>query len=188
MTTSIQAYANEINQHHAQAQHHAGKAIDHAKAAGEVLLKAKAQLEHGQFLAWLAANCEVSPRQAQRYMGVAQGKPLPIRAIKNDTVSHLAAPSFMPRPEHWGVVFGDGEWYVIEPSAPDPGYWFVSRIYSGADYYDCTKRGIIPEAVGEFLQHLGMEDPRQAKWHFRPSSGSTHPLAAIGTVDHRGAV
>lgn len=90
MTTAIQAYAADINSHHEQATHHAETAIEHAKKAGELLLLAKKELRHGEFVSWIEANCTVSARQAQRYMRAAQGKPITARAIKYDTVSHLA--------------------------------------------------------------------------------------------------
>ena len=85
------ALASEINQAHANAVRHAGTAIDFAKHAGELLLQVKGELKHGEFTPWLAANCNVSDRQARRYMAAAQGKPMPIRAIKTDTVSDLPA-------------------------------------------------------------------------------------------------
>ncbi len=88
MSMDIQTYAADINHHHQQAQQHAAKAIDHAIEAGKLLLKVKAELPHGQFLAWLEANIAVSARQARRYMQAAQGKPL----IKTDTVSNLPKP------------------------------------------------------------------------------------------------
>jgi Protein of unknown function (DUF3102) len=37
-------------------------------AEGQRLLKAKASVPHGQWLAWLKANCDVSVAAAQRYM------------------------------------------------------------------------------------------------------------------------
>ena len=80
------ALASEINEAHAQAIRHAGTAIDFAKQAGALLLQVKNELAHGEFLPWLEANCTVSDRQARRYMASAQGKPLPIRSIKNDTM------------------------------------------------------------------------------------------------------
>lgn len=86
---AIQAYAAEINSHHEQATKHAGIAIDHAKKAGELLLRVKDELKHGEFLPWIKANCSVTARQAQRYMRAAQGKPITPREIKYDTVSHL---------------------------------------------------------------------------------------------------
>ena len=84
--------AAEINRHHGLAVARAGEAIQHVIAAGKLLLEVKAALPHGQFGEWMAANIQVSARQAQRYIAVAQGKPLPVRAIaaKNDTVSYLS--------------------------------------------------------------------------------------------------
>lgn len=81
--------ATQINAAHQQAIAHADKAIDFAKQAGDLLLVLKADLRHGEFLPWVENNLDVTPRQAQRYMAAAQGKPLPISAIKYDMVSHL---------------------------------------------------------------------------------------------------
>jgi len=79
-----------IKHHHREAMGHATQAIDHAKQAGELLLKAKATIPHGGWLSWLSENCAVSPRQAQRYIEAAQGKKVPIRElIENDAVSHV---------------------------------------------------------------------------------------------------
>ncbi len=89
-TAIQQSVADEINAEHEAALRLAGDAIEHAKRAGELLLAVKGTLPHGEFGAWLTENVVVSARQAQRYMGAALGKPLPIRMIaKNDTVSHL---------------------------------------------------------------------------------------------------
>lgn len=86
---SLTAVAQEINRLHVLADGHADMAIAYAKQAGSLLLEVKKTLGHGDWLPWLKKNIEVSPRQAQRYMAAALGKPLPIKAIKNDTVSHL---------------------------------------------------------------------------------------------------
>lgn len=104
--TLMLTVASKINQAHAQAIEHADSAIGFAKQAGELLLQVKADLPHGEFLPWLAVNCNVSDRQARRYMAAAQGKPVPIRKLANtapvlnlieapktDTVSNLEAKS-----------------------------------------------------------------------------------------------
>jgi len=137
---------DEINQHHRAAQSHATKALDHAKQAGELLLKVKATIGHGGWLRWLEENCEVSARQAQRYMGVAEGKPTPIRAIaKNDTVSHLplpaeatadelkpwiGTPEFIPTPGHWMLTATGEAGFHVLPSLEHPGFFHVSKLYT----------------------------------------------------------
>ena len=88
---NLSTWAADINAAHADAMKHASSAIDYAKTAGNLLLKAKQKLQHGAFGGWLEANCSVSERQARRYMAAAQGKPLPMRALKSDTVSVLPA-------------------------------------------------------------------------------------------------
>jgi len=51
---------------------------------GRDLLAVKERLDHGQFIAWVEAECELSLRTAQRMMAAAEWA-----KGKNDTVSHL---------------------------------------------------------------------------------------------------
>ena len=81
--------AAAINRHHTDATAHAQSAIDHARAAGDLLLRVKEELPHGEFIPWVEANCRVSPRQAQRYMRASRGLPIAVTAPKNDTVTFL---------------------------------------------------------------------------------------------------
>jgi hypothetical protein len=46
--------------------------LKHAIAAGKLLIEAKAQIDHGQWLPWLVEHCLVSERSAQSYMRVAR--------------------------------------------------------------------------------------------------------------------
>ena len=48
------------------------ESVRHAIAAGELLIEAKAQLQHGQWLPWLRDRCNISERTAQLYMRVAK--------------------------------------------------------------------------------------------------------------------
>lgn len=70
---SLPELATAINAEHDAAERAARKAIEHAKAAGEKLLLAKAQVEHGQWLPWLSAHCpELADRTARAYMRLAR--------------------------------------------------------------------------------------------------------------------
>jgi hypothetical protein len=52
-------------------------ALAHARQAGIALIAAKAQVEHGAWLPWLAAHCpDLSARTAQLYMAIADGWPI----------------------------------------------------------------------------------------------------------------
>ncbi len=48
--------------------------VTHAIAAGELLIEAKAQLVHGQWLPWLRDHCTMSERTAQLYMRCAKNR------------------------------------------------------------------------------------------------------------------
>ena len=47
------------------------RGVEHAMAAGDLLLEAKAQLKHGAWLPWLAAHCHIPERTARLYMRLA---------------------------------------------------------------------------------------------------------------------
>lgn len=70
-TTTLATLAEQINQAHDAAITAARTAIAHAQRCGELLIEAKAQVGHGGFAKWLAANCAVGERQARNYMTVA---------------------------------------------------------------------------------------------------------------------
>jgi len=61
-----------INEQQAQIEAHARNMLFFAKVAGELLIEVKEQLPHGQFKAWVEANCRVSYRMAMKYMRVAK--------------------------------------------------------------------------------------------------------------------
>jgi Protein of unknown function (DUF3102) len=50
------------------------RGVDHAMAAGDLLIEAKKQLVHGQWGPWLEANCAMSARTARRYMSFANNR------------------------------------------------------------------------------------------------------------------
>jgi hypothetical protein len=62
-------------------------ALAHAMAAGDILIEAKRQLDHGDWLPFLE-SCDIEPRTAQRYMQVARHR----EEIEANTtrVSHLS--------------------------------------------------------------------------------------------------
>jgi hypothetical protein len=49
------------------------QAVEHAIAAGELLIKAKKQVKHGEWQTWLMANCaDIAERTVQAYMQLAR--------------------------------------------------------------------------------------------------------------------
>ena len=135
---TTESLAAEIAVEHEAAQRYAGKAIEHAKRAGELLEQVKERLPHGEFLPWIDNNLDVSRRQAQRYMRAAKGKPMTPRQIKNDTVSHL--PKWLPPAGKLATACTKHGWIEVQTVEHAPGYYqFLVIDGMNADY---LKRGI----------------------------------------------
>ena len=86
LTTTLAA---DIQRHHDEAQRCAGEAVEHARLAGEALLKAKAEVGHGGWLDWLnSAGFEFGHRTAQNYMRLAKELPK-LPEEKRNAVAYL---------------------------------------------------------------------------------------------------
>jgi Protein of unknown function (DUF3102) len=64
--------AERIEGAHRSATRYAKNAIEFATICGQLLLEAKAQVAHGQWLPWVDANLSFGHRQAQKYMRLAE--------------------------------------------------------------------------------------------------------------------
>jgi Protein of unknown function (DUF3102) len=84
MDAELTDLATRINDEHQAAAGALKQGVLHAIAAGDLLLKAKAQLKHGGWLDWLKANCEMPERTVRAYMRLAR---LPVE--KRNAVADL---------------------------------------------------------------------------------------------------
>jgi hypothetical protein len=73
-SNSLADLAARIKVEHESAGAAVRKGAEHAMAAGDMLIEAKAQIGHGLWLPWLRDHCELSVRVAQQYMRVAKGR------------------------------------------------------------------------------------------------------------------
>lgn len=188
--------ASDINRLHELACSKADEAIDHAKKAGALLLEAKAALQHGEWLPWLEENIFMSARQVQRYMQVAQGRPLPVRSMASTAsranttpVTHLEveaprlfpgepdAPEFVPEPGHcYAFVMPDTTVFAVEPSLKHPGFFFVSKMDAATNMVDHTRRPAGAAWVEANLQYFGLVNPGAVAWRMKPSAGVLEAL------------
>ena len=152
--------AAAINRHHTDATAHAQSAIDHARAAGDLLLRVKEELPHGEFIPWVEANCRVSPRQAQRYMRASRGLPIAVTAPKNDTVTFLGGLHIDPDEmlTITRTVEGWRDEIFVVPAEERPGHLYVMCM-DGPVGEGChaamTKRPMTPYWVNVMLsRHL----------------------------------
>jgi hypothetical protein len=64
--------AATISEHIDAANAATRRGLEHAIAAGALLIEAKELVAHGEWLPWLQANCRLSERQARTYMRLAR--------------------------------------------------------------------------------------------------------------------
>ena len=65
--------------------------LRHAITAGELLIVAKAQVPHGQWLSWLREHCAISERTEQFYMRVAKNRAEIEAEISEDAADVMSA-------------------------------------------------------------------------------------------------
>jgi len=75
--------------HRIQVEHRAvsvslKESLRHSIAAGELLIEAKEQVKHGEWLPWLRDHCTISERTAQLYMRCAKNRTELENQIRND--------------------------------------------------------------------------------------------------------
>lgn len=68
----LSALASKVNAEHRACSEAIRRSLAHALTAGELLIEAKAQLPHGEWLPWLGGNTEIPERTARLYMRVAR--------------------------------------------------------------------------------------------------------------------
>ena len=99
-TTSnrLPVLAADIRREHAAVGEAAARGLQHALAAGDALLEAKASLAHGEWSAWLAANVpSLSARTAQLYTRLARNRDR-LNAQRVADLSLRAAAALVSRP------------------------------------------------------------------------------------------
>ena len=72
LSNSLTDLAARIRTYHEATVAALKSSVENAMNAGDLLIEAKAQLKHGQWLPWLAKNCVISERTAQLYIKLAK--------------------------------------------------------------------------------------------------------------------
>lgn len=99
------------NSEHALAREAGEAMIEHAMRAGEALVRAKAQMAHGEWLPWLAANFDGSEWTAQAYMRVASN-PGRVTDLTEPSLRKALAAIGDVGMAHVASNSGDNEWYT----------------------------------------------------------------------------
>jgi hypothetical protein len=84
LSNSLMDLAARFKAEHRACMHAMRDSVAHAIAAGEILIEAKQQLNHGQWLPWLKEHCgDVAERTAQLYMRAAKNRATTEDEIRN---------------------------------------------------------------------------------------------------------
>ncbi len=152
--------AARINAEHRAVERAALTALEHALAAGDLLIRAKAGVKHGAWRAWVESNCACSFRTSQVYARLASRR-AEVEAAKAQSPAHLsidgalralAAPSL---PQPWAVGpepdLTPPEGARIDPDAErgleeeqEPGRAHQSRPGAAQRFPASARRGTLP--------------------------------------------
>jgi Protein of unknown function (DUF3102) len=152
-SNSLADLAARINAEHQAAFGHARQAVQHAAECGRLLIEAKAQVKHGEWLPWLEANTEVGPRQCQKYMRLAEGwaeiesKCEPNSHLTIDSAMKLLATPELPR----GVI----EFIVLKILEIDPRVKFTATGMTFPDDLSAEKWCAIGDVLGGAAKTYG---------------------------------
>lgn len=154
MTITV-THRTQIIEHHQKAQAAAQTALEHALAAGKLLLEVKESLPHGGWLPFLA-DVGIHQRQGQRYLSLARHAPLlanttPCRISISDALDRISAVRALDAGH--GLYFDTrqpgssttGVMAWLEPRE-QPGYWYAGGIDFDTGNMTWTRRGIGPNA------------------------------------------
>jgi hypothetical protein len=82
-SNSLADLAARIKNEHQAVSAALTESVGHAIAAGELLIEAKDQVKHGEWLPWLSDHCTMSERTAQLYMRCAKNRTAIEEQIRN---------------------------------------------------------------------------------------------------------
>lgn len=187
----------QINQRHRTIRELASQALDHAKVAGELLLRAKERIPHGGFSQWVSQHCEFSDRTARTYMTIAESwgaisekrkrfRNLSVRAAVKLVAEHddsvTAAINGPHLPHDWEPLegflsigkAGDDQYVVLE--GQDDQHVRIACM-DGCDF-SYLKRGINRHLLAYTLtEHFGI-DPSAVRWSDKLTAlPANNPLA-----------
>jgi hypothetical protein len=134
--------------HRIRAEHEASgtaikRGLHHAMAAGDLLLEAKKQIKHGQWLPWLKKQCEIPERTASHYMRLAR-KRSKIGNVADLTVKRAVE---MLREQSDQEIYARSFWAIHEHATRE-----IERGWTMAHEYEANPTEELAEKITEHMQ------------------------------------
>lgn len=157
--TSLTDLAEQANAAHAACEKAARSMLRHARDCGEVLLRVKARLPHGEFTPWIKENCAFTPRMARKYMTLANGWE---QLAKRNHGSVLTLDSMSMREGLRLLAAGGpeetGEWQYVDADCPSCGARMVRTTHNWVtcpECWDCRLYGSVPGTMPGSTRPVG---------------------------------
>lgn len=162
------------------------KALLHAKKAGELLVKAKKNLLHGEWGTWVEQNLPFSIRTAQLYMKISKewnkitSNTQSVALLSmSDAVEIISRPRLSALEKALSELGEDvflysdgpeGALKAIEPSKEYPGFFYVTTLDSSISIAGTNHRPVKALGVEHLLSRSGFSFDKQ-QWEKLPYSG-----------------
>lgn len=204
---TLELLVARINVAHAEATAYAGKAIERALEAGDLLIQAKGRVAHGDWQSWLRQHCpNISPRTVQNYMRIARELPAEKRTDAHLTVNGalklLAGPApeapaianenepgfdCLPKLGERAALYDDEwEWFIAE-SSQNPGYYWLARFMwsdddEGGGISSVFRRPMDARGITMFLAHHHVLNK---EWNLEEDNGAIECFGQIEEERYR---
>jgi Protein of unknown function (DUF3102) len=119
-------------------------------AAGDLLIEAKAQLKHGQWLPWLRENCLISERTAQLYMRCAKSREDTEKRIGGGDLTLNEAAAMLVLSSNTRKLFD----FIKE----------VERLDDPEEIMEACLRTGVAQFAGTLDYHSGYSDAENREW------------------------
>ncbi len=159
--------ASKINQAHEAGTQHSRRSLEHFRAAGEWLAKAKNALPHGEWLRWLKTNVKFSERRVQRYLALA----------KNDVTSDLEE-----QEAAWRQICGNESAEAPEPEAEQnpPRVTYNSgenEWYTPADIIERARAALGGIDLDPASSEIAQQTVQATRYYTKETNGLAQPWA-----------
>jgi Protein of unknown function (DUF3102) len=162
----LDALAKEVSKHLQASAAAAQNFLEHAIAAGDALIRAKAQVKHGDWLKWLKLlkSCDLSPNTAERYMKLARHRD-ELNSARVPNLSLRAALKLVTKPQ---------------PAESKPTKKTTATSFDALAWWSSAS----PEARSCFVDGVGLEPLLAAI----PPSWRREAAEAIGAISSRATI